>query len=54
MAEILLVEDNEMNMDMLSRRLERRGFQVMIAMDGATGVGMAQTHEPDIILLIRA
>lgn len=51
MAKILLVEDNEMNLDMLSRRLERRGFQVLIAMDGETGVKLAQTDEPDLILM---
>lgn len=51
MAKILLVEDNEMNLDMLSRRLERRGFQVIIAMDGTTGVAMAQTEQPDLILM---
>jgi CheY-like chemotaxis protein len=51
MAKILLVEDNEMNLDMLSRRLERRGFQVIIATDGATGVTMAQTERPDLILM---
>lgn len=51
MATILLVEDNEMNLDMLSRRLERRGFQVLIAMDGETGVRLAQTEQPDLILM---
>lgn len=51
MAKILLVEDNEMNLDMLSRRLERRGFQVLIAMDGETGVRLAQTDQPDLILM---
>jgi CheY-like chemotaxis protein len=51
MAKILLVEDNEMNLDMLSRRLERRGYQVIIAMDGATGVAMALTDHPDLILM---
>jgi CheY-like chemotaxis protein len=48
---ILLVEDNEMNRDMLSRRLERKGYQVVIAVDGAAGVAMAQTEVPDIILM---
>jgi two-component system cell cycle response regulator DivK len=51
MAKILLVEDNEMNRDMLSRRLERRGYQVMIAEDGATGVDMAKSGNPDLILM---
>jgi CheY-like chemotaxis protein len=51
MRKILLVEDNEMNRDMLSRRLERRGFQVLIAVDGAQGVAMAQSEAPDLILM---
>ena len=51
MAKILLVEDNEMNRDMLSRRLTRRGFQVVIAVDGAQGVTMAQAESPDLILM---
>jgi CheY-like chemotaxis protein len=51
MVKILLVEDNEMNRDMLSRRLERRGYQVFIAMDGAQGVTMAQAETPDLILM---
>ena len=51
MAKILLVEDNEMNRDMLSRRLIRRGFDVVIALDGAQGVTMAQTEIPDLILM---
>jgi CheY-like chemotaxis protein len=51
MAKILLVEDNEMNRDMLSRRLIRRGFDVVIAVDGAQGVGMAVSESPDLILL---
>ncbi len=48
---ILLVEDNEMNRDMLSRRLERKGFQVVIATDGAQGVDLARTEAPDLILM---
>jgi two-component system cell cycle response regulator DivK len=48
---ILLVEDNEMNRDMLSRRLQRKGYQVVMAVDGAAGVAMAQTEVPDIILM---
>ena len=51
MASILLVEDNEMNRDMLSRRLERKGFQVIIAVDGAEGVAKAESELPDIILM---
>ncbi len=51
MAKILLVEDNEMNRDMLSRRLERRGYQVLIAVDGGKGVAMAQSEAPDLILM---
>ena len=51
MAKILIVEDNEMNLDMLSRRLERRGYEVVIAMDGATGVSMAKSDKPDLILM---
>lgn len=51
MPKILLVEDNEMNRDMLSRRLERRGFTVVMAMDGAEGVAMAKSEVPDLILM---
>ena len=51
MSKILLVEDNEMNRDMLSRRLERRGYQVLIAVDGEQGVAMAQSEAPDLILM---
>jgi CheY-like chemotaxis protein len=51
MPKILLVEDNEMNRDMLSRRLERKGFQVIVAADGAQGVAMAQAGAPDLILM---
>jgi two-component system, cell cycle response regulator DivK len=51
MARILLVEDNEMNRDMLSRRLERRGHTVTLALDGAEGVQKAHTEAPDIILM---
>jgi CheY-like chemotaxis protein len=51
MAKILLVEDNEMNRDMLSRRLERRGYAIAIAVDGAQGVAMARSEGPDLILL---
>ena len=51
MPTILLVEDNEMNRDMLSRRLERRGFTVIAATDGQQGVSMATTEQPDLILM---
>ena len=51
MPKILLVEDNEMNRDMLSRRLERRGFQVLIAVDGGQGVALALSEKPDLILM---
>jgi CheY-like chemotaxis protein len=48
---ILLVEDNEMNRDMLSRRLQRRGYDVVLAVDGEQGIAMAQTTAPDLILM---
>src|SRR5438874_9935963 len=51
MPRILLVEDNEMNRDMLSRRLERRGYTVVMAEDGAKGVALARSDSPDIILM---
>lgn len=51
MPKILLVEDNEMNRDMLSRRLERKGFEVLIAVDGEKGVSMALADKPDLILM---
>ncbi len=51
MPKILLVEDNELNRDMLSRRLERRGFTVVMAVDGGQGVQMALTEKPDLILM---
>ena len=51
MTKILLVEDNEMNRDMLSRRLEKRGYTVLIAVDGAAGVELAKTGAPDLILM---
>jgi CheY-like chemotaxis protein len=51
MAKILLVEDNEMNRDMLSRRLERRGFTVIIAADGGVGLELARSAAPDLILM---
>ena len=51
MPKILLVEDNEMNRDMLSRRLARRSFSVIIAVDGQQGVELAQSEKPDLILM---
>ena len=51
MPRILIVEDNEENRDALSRRLERRGFEVLMAIDGAAGVSMAKTEKPDLILM---
>jgi CheY-like chemotaxis protein len=51
MTKVLVVEDNEMNRDMLSRRLTRRGFQVIFAVDGQQGVDLALSERPDIILM---
>ncbi len=51
MKKILLVEDNEMNRDMLSRRLVRNGFEVAIAVNGEQGIAMAQSEHPDLILM---
>ena len=51
MPKILLVEDNEMNRDMLSRRLQRKGYEVLIAIDGEQGVAMARAERPDLILM---
>jgi len=51
MPKILLVEDNEMNRDMLSRRLSRNGFEVVIAVNGQQGVEMAAAELPDLILM---
>lgn len=51
MAKILLVEDNEMNRDMLSRRLERRGYEVVVAVDGEEGVARAKTDTPDAVIM---
>ncbi len=51
MSKILLVEDNEMNRDMLSRRLARKAFEVVIAVDGQAGVDMASLESPDLILM---
>jgi CheY-like chemotaxis protein len=51
LAKILLVEDNEMNRDMLSRRLIRKGFEVVIAVDGQQGVDMTLAESPDLVLM---
>jgi CheY-like chemotaxis protein len=51
MAKVLLVEDNEMNRDILFRRLSRRGYVVVFAVDGQQGVEMARSEKPDIILM---
>ena len=51
MAKILLVEDNDVNRDMLSRRLERRGYEVIIAADGVQGEAIARSEIPDLILM---
>ena len=51
MTKILLVEDNEMNRDMLSRRLEKRGYEVVLAVDGEEGVAKAQSDSPALILM---
>ncbi len=51
MARILLVEDNEMNRDMLSRRLARRGHEILLAVDGGEGVARASADRPDLILM---
>ena len=51
MSKILIVEDNEMNRDMLSRRLERKGFEVVMAEDGQKGVNMSKSESPNLILM---
>ena len=51
MAKILIVEDNEMNRDMLSRRLIRCGYQIVMAVDGAEGVATAKAENPDLVLM---
>ena len=54
MPRILLVEDNEMNRDMLSRRLKKRGYEVLLAVDGAQGIAMAVSEVPDLVLMDRS
>ena len=51
MSKILIVEDNEMNRDMLSRRLERKGYEIVMAEDGLKGVDMSKSENPDLILM---
>ena len=51
MKKLLLVEDNEMNRDMLSRRLARRGYEIVVAIDGSQGLAEATRHLPDLIIM---
>ncbi len=51
MAKILIVEDNEMNRDMLSKRLQRRGYEIVLAVDGGQGLELARSEAPDLILM---
>ena len=51
MTTVLIVEDNELNRDMLSRRLQKRGYDVLLAIDGEDGFDVARTHTPDLILM---
>lgn len=51
MSTILIVEDNEFNRDMLSRRLVRKGYEVLLAEDGSSGINLARTAKPDLILM---
>jgi CheY-like chemotaxis protein len=51
MTTILIVEDNEMNRDMLSRRLERKGYKVLLAVDGEMGLEVARANTPDLVLM---
>lgn len=51
MPRIVLVEDNEMNRDMLSRRLERKGYQLLMAEDGQAGVDLVRREKPDLVLM---
>jgi CheY-like chemotaxis protein len=50
-VKILLVDENDMNRDMLSRRLARRGYEVLIAIDGASALSLASMHAPDVVLM---
>ena len=54
MTTILIIEDNELNRDMLSRRLARKGYEVLLAVDGETGLAMAASEKPDLILMDRS
>ena len=51
LARILLVEDNEVNQDMLSRRLKNKGYEILLAVDGAQAVSLAKAEKPDLILM---
>ena len=51
MPKILLIEDNEMNRDMLSRRLTRKGFHILVAEDGRKGLEMIRSEQPDLVLM---
>jgi CheY-like chemotaxis protein len=51
MTKILLIEDNELNRDMLSRRLQKRGYEIVMAVDGESGIAMAQSEAPSLILM---
>ena len=51
MPKILIVEDNEMNLDMLSRRLNRRGYDITVARDGIQGIAAAKSEQPDLVLM---
>jgi CheY-like chemotaxis protein len=51
MTTVLIVEDNEMNREMLSRRLERKGYEILTALDGETGIDVAREYRPDLILM---
>ncbi len=51
MAKLLYIEDNEMNRDMLSRRLSRRGYEIIMAVDGQAGLDMMRSESPDLVLM---
>ena len=51
MPKLLIVEDNELNRDMLSRRLKRKGYEIAIAIDGKQGIDMATSESPDLMLM---